>query len=246
MVYVPIDQDLHGNKRWTRHPSMLFAKAETVAPLFVTDLASAMQTLPIAFVKHEERFVLVVMMGLRAGENLLVSAQGEWLSKDYMPSIYRTSPFELLSNGNNVVLAIDEACLSDSNEGKKIFNEGGGITDEMRDVFERVQNINSGRQMTNHICNLLNEYGLIKPWVITLNDGTNKLEIDGLYRVDEEVLNSLPDEDFVILRQQSAIPLIYAQLYSMQKLGYLAKLAEHRPAVSNSSTSNDTFSFAGL
>jgi hypothetical protein len=247
MAYVPISQELHGSKNWTRHPSMLFAKEDTVAPLFVTELASAVQTLPIAFVKHDENFVLVVMMGLRAGENLLVSAQGEWLSKEYMPSMYRSSPFNLLLDGDHSVLAIDERCLSDSSEGAPIFDDQGGITDGMREVFERVQNINSGRLVTSHICKILDEHDLIKPWIITLNDGSNEtLKIDGLYRIDEDIFNSLSDEEFLVLRQQNAIPLVYAQLFSMQKISYLAKLAEHRPKISSNVTSNDTFSFAGL
>jgi hypothetical protein len=245
MAYVPINQESHGNKRWIRHPSMLFAKADTVAPLFVSELASAIQTLPIGFVKDGDNFVLVVMMGLRAGENLLVSAQGEWLSKDYMPAIYRSSPFELLSNGDQSFLAIDESCLSDI-EGESIFSESGEVTEGIKEVFERVQRINSTRQMTNNICNYLSSFDLIAPWPITLNDGTNKLEINGLYRINEDAFNELSDEAFLTLRHQNALPLIYAQLYSIQRLTYLALLAEHRPASANKLPKNDTFSFAGL
>ena len=40
MAYVPISKELHGDKSWVRHSSLLFAKADTVAPLLVGDLAA--------------------------------------------------------------------------------------------------------------------------------------------------------------------------------------------------------------
>lgn len=245
MAYVPISQEVHGNKSWVRHSSMLFAKNELLAPLFISDLAAAVQALPIAFVKHEGSYALVVVMGLRPGENLLVSPQGEWLS-EYMPSIYRSSPFELLPIQDDYALGIDESCIRNKGEGQPFFNENGVITESMRDVLNRTQNINETRQLTQHVCSVLAKYDLIKPWALTLNDGGSKQTIDGLYLIDEQALNNLPDETFVELRKANSLSLIYAQLFSMKKISYLAKLADHRPVISEEPQKNETFNFSGL
>lgn len=246
MAYVAISQELHGDKRWVRHPSLLFANTDTVAPLLVSDLASAVQALPIGFIKQEQGFVLVVLMGLRADENVLVSSKGEWLS-EYMPAIYRSSPFELLAAGDHQVLSIDETCIrdGDGDEGELFFEEGV-ITDSIRDVFERVQQINATRTTTQNICMVLAEHEILKPWPITISDGPNQQEVRGLYCVDEEALNALPDEKFLALRRTHALPVAYAQLYSMQKLTHLARLAQQRPAVLQQESTQEIFSFAGL
>lgn len=247
MAYVPISQELHGDKRWVRHSSMLFAKTDTVAPLLLSDLAIAVQALPIAFVKHEQGFVLVALMGFRSNENLLVSPQGEWLS-EYMPAIYRSSPFELLPVQDHHVLGIDEACIIDgnSNEGEPFFNGNGEITQGISEAFEKVQRINSTRQITQHICVVLMQHNLIEPWPISFDEGDNKQEISGLHRINEEAINALTDEAFLELRHANALPLVYAQLYSMRNLNFLARLAEQRPVASNKAANNETFSFAGL
>lgn len=247
MAYVPISQELHGDKRWVRHPSMLFAKADTVAPLLVGDLSAALHSLPIAFMKHENRFILVVMMGLRPAENLLVSAKGEWLS-EYMPAIYRSSPFQLLpiQGQGHHALAIDEACLTSSNEGESIFDVSGEVTESTREILERVQRINATNQLTQQICDVLAEHAVLKTWPITLDDGRNKQEVNGLYCIDEEALNALSDDAFSVLRHANALPVIYAQLYSMQKLSFLARMAEQRQTYAKEEAANETFSFAGL
>ena len=245
MAYVPISKELHGDKRWVRHSSMLFAKADTVAPLLVSDLAAAVHALPIAFVEYEQQFVLVSVMGLRPEENLLISPQGEWLS-EYMPALYRSSPFALLPAQDHHVLAIDESCISNAQGSEPFFNSDGEITESIKDAFERVQRINASRQMTQLICAALSENNLIKRWPITLNDGVNKQEVAGIYCIDEEALNALDDASFLSLRQTNALPVAYAQLYSMQKVSLLARLAEQRPVVTNEASANDTFSFAGL
>ncbi|WP_050507313.1 SapC family protein [Pseudomonas syringae] len=243
MAYVPLSKELHGDKCWTRHSSMLFAKTDTVSPLLVSDLGAAVQALPIAFVKHGGQFVLVTVMGLRPEENLLVSPQGEWLS-EYMPALYRSSPFELVPAGERYALAIDDACLSD--DGAALFTEDGEITEDVRDLFERVQRINETKALTQHACSVLAEHNLIKPWPITFTDGPDKQEIAGLYCVDEEAFNALDDVTFLLVRQAQALPVVYAQFYSMRNLSILGRFAEHRPSITNDATANDTFSFAGL
>ena len=49
--------------------------------------------------------------------------------------------------------------------------------------------------------------------------------MEGLYRVDEAALNALPDETLLTLRKTGALPLAYAQLFSMNQLAMLPKAA---------------------
>lgn len=252
--YIPISIELHEDKHWVRHTSIAFAKADTVAVLYANELVSAMHAMPIAFIRQEQGFALVVVMGLNPGENLFVSADGRWLS-NYMPVTYRSSPFELLNvagSENQQTLCIDEACVTENTEGEPFFNEEGKITESIAQAFEMVQNFNKARQLTHQICSVLAEHNLIEPWEITLNNGTEGLPVNGLYKVNETALNALSNEAFLTLRHANALPVAYAQLLSMQKLDVLTQLIQLAQASSPTEAAGETdferetFNFSGL
>ena len=57
-----------------------------------------------------------------------------------------------------------------------------------------------------------------------LEEGTKR--VGGLFCIDEAALNTLSDETFVELRQSGALPIIYCQLLSMQRISELAQFAQ--------------------
>jgi hypothetical protein len=252
-TYAAISHELHRNKRWLRRTSLAFSRTDTVAPLFVNELAAAVQAMPIAFVKQAQGFVLVVVMGLKPGENVWVSAEGKWLA-DYMPVTYRSSPFELLAvtgQEGQQVLCIDQDCVTDSAEGEPFFYENGEVTAAISEVFKLVKQFNASRQLTQNMCAVLAEHGLISPWEIGLNNGVEQQSVAGLYKIDEALLNALSDEAFLALRQAGALPLVYCQLLSMQKIDALAQRiqppkAEPSTKAAAPSVASETFDFSGL
>jgi len=252
-TYAAISHEIHRNKRWLRRTSLAFSKTDTVAPLFVNELAAALQAMPIAFVKQAQGFVLVVVMGLRSGENLWVSAEGKWMA-EYMPVTYRSSPFELLAvtgQEGQQVLCIDEDCVTEGAEGEPFFYENGEVTAAVSEIFKLVKQFNASRQLTQNMCAVLAEHDLISPWKIGLKNGVEEQAVAGLYKIDEAVLNTLSDEVFLILRQAGALPLVYSQLLSMQKMDSLAQRiqppkAEPSTSAETPSVASETFDFSGL
>lgn len=250
MAYVPISREAHDEKFWIAHTSLLFAKNDVVAPIFVNELPLAIQSIPVAFIKQDDRFVLVAVMGLREKENLLISLDGKWLTS-FMPVIYRSSPFEYLAvsgQENQYVLCIDDACITEG-PGQPFFKEDGSITETIAEVFKLVQQFNATRKLTNDICEALTKHNLIQPWSIRLSDGNEDRDVIGFYRIDEAALNNLSDQDFLDLRKSHALPTIYSQLLSMHKISYLQERLIQETMASESAKqklSNDTFSFSGL
>lgn len=251
MAYIPINQDLLSNKHWLRHSSIAFAKNDTVAPLFVNELSDALQALPIAFIKNGERFSLVVVMGLRAGENLCVSDNNIWLSS-YMPVIYRSSPFDfrvVQGQEDQSILCVDDACVTDTDRGEPFFDEHGNATENVVNAFEITRSLNAHKVLTDNICNLLNESGLIEPWPLVIKDGELETEVNGLYAINESALNALPNDIFIKLRDNHALPLAYAQLFSMSKsvkLGQTLSKKMHAEALANKNNASEVFNFSGL
>lgn len=250
MAYVPITRDTLAEKRWLRHTSMAFAKNDTVAPIFLNELPIAIQAMPVAFIKQGESYLLVVVMGLMPGQNLFVTTDGKWNSA-YMPVTYRSSPFELMAIkewNDQKTLCIDENCITEG-QGEPFFDENGEITSTILEAFQLVQQFNSLRPLTKSICDLLAGHNLIKPWPLVLNDGIKEQSVGGLYQVNEEAFNALPDEIFLEIRRSHALPLIYSQMLSMQKVSILGELLRQettRAASIEKSRGTDTFNFGGL
>lgn len=245
--YVPISSELHSDKNWVRTTSIAYAKSDTVAPLYVNELSVALHSMPIAFIKQQEKYNLVVVMGLQPGHNVFVSNDNKWLS-EYLPVTYRCSPFELFSvqgREDEQVLCIDTSCIVDKGFGEPFFQEAGKITTSIADAFEFVKTLNIARQQTHRICTAIADSDLLEPWPMILDDGANQHEVNGLYRVNETAMNDLPAEKFLELRTIGALPVMYAQLFSMQKIGGLAKLVKLSEPNRNTIAS-ETFDFGGL
>jgi hypothetical protein len=249
--YVPINHEMHRDKNWLRHTSLDFAKVDTVAPLFVNELAEALQSMPIAFIKEGDRFILVVVMGLRPNENLLVSDDKRWLT-NYMPVVYRSSPFDIRrvqGQENTLTLCIDTACVADSGQGEEFFTPSGELTETVDEIFKMLQLLNSNRALTEHICSVLSKHNLIMPWDITIRIGEEQTTVTGLYQIDQNTLSNLSDEDFLEVRKAHALPAAYAQLLSMNKIGILNDLLNRKIEIENRKEQNNesgTFSFSGL
>ena len=82
--------------------------------------------------------------------------------------------------------------------------------------------------MTAHACSTLDKHGVIKPWPVTTVIGGRNYKLEGLYKIDESVLNSLPGEAFLELRAVGALPVAYCQLLSEQHLEKVSALGHQR------------------
>jgi hypothetical protein len=214
-------------KRWRRTENYAFAAADAVAPLVVKELASALMHFPLGFIKMEEQFVPVAVLGLQQGQNLFVRADGRWIG-GYVPAVFRGYPFQLanLEDGKHILAVDVESGLISDTEGELFFDAQGQPSQPLSDVLEFLSQVRSNHEMTLKICQVLADHHLIQPWPITLQGPDAQQQVDGLYRVDEAAMNALPVEAFDALRQTGALTVAYCQLFSMQHLQMLARLAE--------------------
>src|SRR5690606_12782154 len=98
---IAISHEQHENLCWKRFTSYEFAAEDAVAPLVVQEVRRACLSLPVAFIKVEDSFRLVLVQGLQPGKNLLVGPDGRWLAS-YIPAAYRGYPFVLRSEERRV------------------------------------------------------------------------------------------------------------------------------------------------
>jgi hypothetical protein len=222
--FIIISKELHNGKFWVRPKNLKFAEKITLIPIFLTELGRAVNAFPLVFVKHGENFIFSALLGLAPGKNLFLTEDGGWLG-NYIPALIRAYPFGLVRvNDDQLALAIDEDYISEK-EGVSFF-EDEKLSKETEDIFRFLIEIERGRVLTVNATNKLSELDLIEPWNLRIKTESGEKIVEGIFKINENKLNSLSDDDFISLRQIGALPLIYGQLFSMANLQFLAKFAQ--------------------
>ncbi|MTJ82171.1 MAG: SapC family protein [Telmatospirillum sp.] len=229
---VVVSHDAFGARKWLRFSNFAFAARQSVVPVLATEMANAAMVFPLAFAPRGDTFELVAVLGLAPEQNLFVAPDGRWLA-GYVPSVLRSHPFQIATapDGQKVLCVdVDSGLVVDghSGMGERFFEENGSLSAALQSVVDFLAQRENGIAITAAACAALQEQGLIVPWNITIQRGDAQQKIEGLFRIDETILESLPDQSFVLLRKSVALPLAYSQMLSMHHLSLLGKLGQAR------------------
>ncbi len=222
-----ITYDEFANKRYTPHKDLFFAATNSLVEIAAAELSKAICSLPVGFIKQEDQFVLVALMGIEQNKNLFVGKDGSWLA-GYLPALLRASPFTLASvNTGEKVLCVDDTVqMSIGNDGRPFFLEDKKPDESLIKAMEFLQAFDANRVVTLKAVNALNDAGLIKPWDITIKLTNGPTRLEGLFGVSEAELNKVDKDTLIKLRDAGALVLAYCQMISTQHLEFLARLAD--------------------
>ncbi len=194
------------------------------------EVLQAALSIPVAFVPDGDAFQIVAVMGYRDEHNLFVAPDGRWLGS-YVPARLRLYPFSLIpSEQDTLVFCVDEASglLSerDDIEQAESFFSDGQLVPALKSVFDVLAAGEKFRASTKIAIADFQKHGLIQPWPASINLENDRYEIEGLFRINEQALNTLPAEVFVAMRDSGALAIAYAHLLSQQNLGTIRALAQ--------------------
>lgn len=226
--YQVISKSSHAGMRWRKFNSYSHARTDAIAPLVLKEFPTAARDLPIAFMEVESSFVPVAIQGIQPGKNLLVAADGRWLG-GYVPAKYRCYPFALANTEDGQqVLCVDEdsGLLTRGVEGQALFNEDGSPSEDTNNILGFLSAIEANREPTANLCSILKKYSLLQPWPIRVVTQSGQIDIGGMFRIDQEKLNTVAIEALDEIRQMGALPIVYLQLMSMRNLAILGRLAD--------------------
>jgi hypothetical protein len=226
----PITKQTHINKSWTRFSTYTFAAKDNLASLVAAEIPKAISAMPMAFTRHQDRYILVAVLSLIPDINFFVAPDGRWLGK-YIPSVFRSYPFcqARVEGQENHVLCVDEdsgLINDDKTAGEPFFDDNGELTQPVKDVMNFLNHVTQNRAVTETAVVSLAEAGLITEWPLKIKDEVQEKPVSGLYRVDETRLNALDDQTFLKIRKAGALPIAYAQLMSMGNMQNLAQMAK--------------------
>jgi len=235
----PLSPELHGKMGVkSMNGPFGFAKVGHAIPLTVGEFPPAAMTGPIIFVGDEK--LPIAVMGLNAGENMFLRADGLFEAGVYIPAYIRRYPFVFANDEQNkqMVLCIDRNAefIVDKGFDMAFFDEKGEPTEYTKNCIEFCNNFEVERQRTMSFVQILKDLDLFETKTASFTpqnpDGTpgEAQKIAEYFGVSEEKLNKLPAEKYIELRDNGALAQIYAHLLSLLCWDRLIAIALARQA----------------
>ena len=232
---VPVNRERHAGTRIRPLQDFRFASEAHLASVTLHEFGRVSGTYPILFVedKQNDLFRPVALLGLEAGENLFLDAEGKWKAQ-YVPAIIRRYPFALAGpdEQDNYAVCIDEGAdvVGEDAEGQPLFDDAGEPAEALENVRRYLSELQQMDAMTNACCEFLAEHNMFTPFNLRLQDGEQIRNIAGCYVVNEERLNNLSDELFLDMRKRGYIGPIYGHLASVAQMDRLVRLRQEAAA----------------
>jgi hypothetical protein len=235
----PLSRDLHGKLGLRRVERPFgFAATTNVVPLTVAEFPVAGLSYPIIFAG--ERYQPLAVMGVGAGTNLYVSADGAFEVGAYIPAYIRRYPFVLASDQSRgqLVVCIDrDASMLGEDYDLAFFNEKGEATDYTNGCVQFCNDFETEGRRTESFVSLLKELDLFETrrahFTPNNPDGTagTPQPIAEFFAVSEEKVKVLAPEKLKELVGNGAVAQIYAHLMSLTGWDRLIALALSRGAL---------------
>ena len=228
MQLTPLSNSGHKSLKVLEDTSLIAFKEQHLIPVTYQEFAKAAAEFPVVFVKHPETGQLrsVIMAGVKPGQSLY-AGQENWPGI-YIPSICRLAPFGLLPNEETQQddLAIDlDSALVQEQEGLALFDENGEDSEFLKARRAQIQEHIEAERVGGAITQQLMALELFTEQRVSLTIHGEKIDLSGVYTIDDSKLQQLDQDTFLDLRKRGILPALYAQMGSMLQLQRLAKLA---------------------
>jgi len=224
---VPLNKEQHSTTKINNSNALSHISGEHMLPVVVHEFVVAGAEFPIVFVKANESYQPVAMLGLTAKQNLFMQ-DSQWQAL-YVPRAVRNYPLVLVKDkpdGDRLLVALDEASERVSQaDGHALFNDDGTESEFLTQRKQQMAEYIDMGSVTHNFVKKLQSLELIVEQVLTLNINGEERRINGIHLINEKKLNELTDEQFLDLRKSGYLAAIYAQLMSLQ---HTQKLVFHQ------------------
>ncbi|TNE62334.1 MAG: multidrug transporter [Alphaproteobacteria bacterium] len=216
----------HGHIKVVDGVDMSRVHDQQILPLVAHEFAAAACAMPVIFIKNSEngQFQAAGLLGFKPGENLYVQ-DGKWTGA-YMPRILEQQPFGLVPSPHNpeqLMLAIDESNTRVQADGHALY-EGGKETEYLAKRRQSIIDYFEQSRVTSAFAQLLSDLDVLSARTLSVDVGGDKVNLNGLYFIDEAKVNALPDDKYLDLRKRGFIGVIYAHLVSLNQVRHLVQL----------------------
>lgn len=221
---IPINNQVHGQIKVKSSNDYSRFKSQHLIPIVAQDFSRMATEFPLVFVKNTEtgQFLPVAMMGIKNGVNLY--CQDDNWPAAIIPLGFSNAPLSLVKKStvsDELIVCIDEeSALVSTDSGDALFDAQGEQTKYLEKRSQALLKVAEFTHQIQAISQFFAEKKLLvsRQLTVKLENENEPFTINGVYLIDEEVLNELPADEFEKLRKQGLLPLIYAHLTSLQQI----------------------------
>jgi hypothetical protein len=218
----PVSAKRHQDWALEQRADFEFAGHSNSVPLAAVEFPAAAAEYSIVFAGSEGAVSPVVILGLKADENLYLDDSNQWDAK-YIPAFVRRYPFVFSKNdeASTFTLCIDEkhGGWNQEGRGQNLFDSKGEGTEYMKKVLNFVQGYQRDFMHTEAFCRKLEELGLLSPMTAKFKlPSGEKAQLTGFMAIDREKLNALPGDKLAEMAKSGMLELIYVHLQSLRNL----------------------------
>ncbi|HHO59036.1 MAG TPA: hypothetical protein ENJ64_02250 [Thiotrichales bacterium] len=228
---VPVDRFKLINLGINRECCRRFAAQRQSVALNLVEFFHALPYFPIAFVRiRPTLFMPCALLGLQQNENLFTGEGGHWPEEVYQPAYLRRYPFITGSLSDEEIDGEDEDCRKPifvdetalDEKAPSLFIGDGKATDEWLAVESFVSEYITAERQSAAFTRKLVEHRLLEPFDAQIHpDNGDMFRLKGLYRVNENRLNRLPDKVIKRMMTGGELSRIYAHLISLENFAKL-------------------------
>jgi hypothetical protein len=138
----------------------------------------------------------------------------------YMPAVVRAHPFALAYQKDQTVVVVDsDSDWLSTTEGQPLFDAAGNPTKLLNNVTTVLKNTFPNPATDTPILAAIDAAGILEPWTAVS---------DNLLKINPEKLAALPGEDFLALRQKSALAVVFSHLLSFPRINRIKNLGKRK------------------
>ena len=214
-----LNKEQHGQLGMS-NPGQRFGFCSNVRaiPITVTEIPAASKDYPIVFMGKENP-VLLAVVGLIDDVNLFVDENGDWEAMRYIPGYVRRYPFGLANEtgSERMAIVLDAAYAGVQPNGEMPLFNDGEPSDITQSAIEFCQAFEQDRMLTDEFISRLKPFDFIQAQTahFTPQGQTEPKVFAEYFGIDENKLNALTDEQFLSLRKEAALAVVYALIMSM-------------------------------
>ncbi|PTB99142.1 SapC [Marinobacter sp. Z-F4-2] len=223
-----ISRQQHASARYKPRQGYEHAREQIITPILLAELPKLINQYVLGFIPNGSQFQAVALLGIEQGHNLYVNHDGRWIG-DYVPANVRGYPFALApDNKQQLVLCVDADQLVNDASGHALFDDKGEPAEQVTKTLEFLNQCDADRRRTQTAVNALQQAGVLQAWKLEFSrgEGEEPKRVEGLYRIDEKVFNTLDSETFASL-QGAPMALAYAHLFSVQHQRQLVERSKY-------------------
>lgn len=210
----PLNKEEDKELRFVGQDNYKHVRSTIFLPLSLGEIVHACKSYHVVFIREEDSFIPIGILGYKEGDNIFVSKSGEWKKGVYIPAIARAYPFGIAKQGDQFIVVYDAAYDGfNKKDGLKLLKDDGEVNSDAENIIKFVNDVYSALFQTKELLKPLDE--LLKPANLNVEKDGQKYVIENVLIVDEEKLAKLDSDKFVSFRNSGLLPFIYAHLISL-------------------------------